>query len=961
MYENNSRVNKILCNINKIFSKNKNNKRNNNNIIKTTWLYDSGAGEHITNDKSLLKNFKEKIIELKCANNTYCTFEGYGEYEFEINNRKFKLDRVYYSKDVAKNMFSGVGLAKIGLKAIIEKINDEIILNLLDENYKTIASFQSNKNNELNITVTTKINTINDKNNIMAVQQFDNFDDLIWHRRLGHYYIHDLQNYLNIHNIDKNICSDCKIAKMKRKPHNKPTPKATDILECIHSDIIGPIEESYTGNRFILTIIDEFSRKTWLFLLKRKSEAIKYIINTLTYFKNVYPNKNIKYFKSDYGREYNNEKIINYCQQNGIVKVYSPPYNPENNGLAERYNLTVISCTKTLLYWSGLSENFWDYAVIYANYLFNKSPHSSINNRIPDEIFFNKPVKIKHIRVFGCLTYYKDFSQNKSKFSPNSKKGVFLGFNEESNAYIVMDYNDFKIHKVREIYCMEDTPSNLKLSNKIKSRFLGKRFLDFDFNFTKENENENEIDSIPNNEKMKFLKDKYYTENNVNLNNKHTNKSDINEDNSSSKNISNNVIIQLNDNLSENNNNSTTLNSQKNNFDKNFSDEKISNNKNFQKLNENNEKTKILNEKTLNNNNFSEEKIFNNFNNNLDSYQQTLNNNENNNHNNHSDNNLSSTSKTLNNNNNFNSFNSSYNTSNIWDSSNQNILPISSYNDIDRVLDYNNEKFITPDVNKGRSNIKTLTIKGDQNIPNNITKIKDILAHNRLYIATKKPKIKFKKASINPDSNKIDIAQINKNKNNNFTSHKTIYKRPLPFSSRYFRKYNKRIKIYRRNKLLANINHFIPKTYSQAINCIDKHYWINAINDELNNLYSNNIMTFVKHVPYNKTIISTRWVFTIKTDSEGNIIKFKARLVARGFNQKFGIDYDLTYSPTLNIDCLKLLLAIAAKYKWSVHQLDIKAAYLNADLDHDIYVTIPPGDTNFGKGYWKLNKAYYMD
>ena len=118
-------------------------------------------------------------------------------------------------------------------------------------------------------------------------------------------------------------------------------------------------------------------------------------------------------------------------------------------------------------------------------------------------------------------------------------------------------------------------------------------------------------------------------------------------------------------------------------------------------------------------------------------------------------------------------------------------------------------------------------------------------------------------------------------------------------------------------------------------------------------------MTFVPFVPKGKTIITTRWVFACKSDSEGNITKWKARLVARGFNQKYGIDFELTFSPILNIDCLKLIFSLSAKFHWPIHQLDIKAAYLNADLDKDIYTTIPPGDTNFGRGYWKLNKALY--
>jgi hypothetical protein len=118
-------------------------------------------------------------------------------------------------------------------------------------------------------------------------------------------------------------------------------------------------------------------------------------------------------------------------------------------------------------------------------------------------------------------------------------------------------------------------------------------------------------------------------------------------------------------------------------------------------------------------------------------------------------------------------------------------------------------------------------------------------------------------------------------------------------------------------------------------------------------------MTFVKNVPKNKNIITTKWVFNTKRDSNNNIYKYKARLVARGFKQKWGIDYELTYSPTLNIDGLKLIFAISAALKWNIFQLDIKAAYLNAPLDKDIYTTIPKGDTRFGRGYWKLNKALY--
>jgi len=136
----------------------------------------------------------------------------------------------------------------------------------------------------------------------------------------------------------------------------------------------------------------------------------------------------------------------------------------------------------------------------------------------------------------------------------------------------------------------------------------------------------------------------------------------------------------------------------------------------------------------------------------------------------------------------------------------------------------------------------------------------------------------------------------------------------------------------------------VPQSYYQATHYSDSQLWIQAIKDELYNLYNNKTMTFVKQLPVGKKAISSRWVFANKSDGLGNVIKHKARFVAKGFSQKFGIVYELTFSPTLNIDCLKLIIAPAVKFHWSILQLDIKAAYLNAVLDKDIYVSIPPGD-----------------
>ena len=111
----------------------------------------------------------------------------------------------------------------------------------------------------------------------------------------------------------------------------------------------------------------------------------------------------------------------------------------------------------------------------------------------------------------------------------------------------------------------------------------------------------------------------------------------------------------------------------------------------------------------------------------------------------------------------------------------------------------------------------------------------------------------------------------------------------------------------------------------------------------------------IDDIPKNANIIDTRWVLVIKNDNTK-----KANLVAKGCQQKEGEDFISTYSPTAQYDSLWITIAIASINKWNLKQLDIKAAYLNADLNETIYVKIPKGDKNYNKNkVWLLKKALY--
>ena len=111
-------------------------------------------------------------------------------------------------------------------------------------------------------------------------------------------------------------------------------------------------------------------------------------------------------------------------------------------------------------------------------------------------------------------------------------------------------------------------------------------------------------------------------------------------------------------------------------------------------------------------------------------------------------------------------------------------------------------------------------------------------------------------------------------------------------------------------------------------------------------------------VPSNQNIVGSKWVYKIKRDSSGNIAKYKARLVAQGFSQQPGTDFDEIYSPVVWFDSLQLLLALTAHYKWKPRQLDIKAAFLYGNLKQEIYIQLPIGHREEDMCA-KLNKCIY--
>lgn len=136
--------------------------------------------------------------------------------------------------------------------------------------------------------------------------------------------------------------------------------------------------------------------------------------------------------------------------------------------------------------------------------------------------------------------------------------------------------------------------------------------------------------------------------------------------------------------------------------------------------------------------------------------------------------------------------------------------------------------------------------------------------------------------------------------------------------------------------------------------------WKKAMTTELESIEKNDTWTLTE-LPPGEKVIGLKWIFKLKKDAEGKIIKYKARLVAKGYTQEHVIDFDEVYAPVTRLETVRLLLALAAKNKWQVHHMDVKTAFLNGEVEENVYVAQPDGYERKGREHlvYKLKKALY--
>ncbi|CAH9134641.1 unnamed protein product, partial [Cuscuta epithymum] len=226
--------------------------------------------------------------------------------------------------------------------------------------------------------------------------------------------------------------------------------RSTTPLYLIHSDVWQSHVLSPNGFKYYVIFIDDFSRFTWLYPMRHKSEVVRHFQIFKTMFENLL-NSKIKIFQSDGGGEFDNYGMRDIFLQNGILFRKSCPDTPEQNGVAERKHRHLLELARIMLFEAKMPAIFWVDAVFTATYIINRLSTPNLNGATPFEKLFHHSLDYYSMRIFGCACF-PNFNVNSSnKLSTRSTLCVFLGYAPEYKGYRCLDPLTGKIYINRNV------------------------------------------------------------------------------------------------------------------------------------------------------------------------------------------------------------------------------------------------------------------------------------------------------------------------------------------------------------------------------------------------------------------------------------------------------------------------------------------------------------------------------
>lgn len=402
------------------------------------WYIDSGATMHMSRRSDWMYDLQTSPIQkIMVANNDAVSVQNMGKVNIQTNVCKdvhqIQVRNVLFIPELSANLLSVCQLTKNGCKL---EFTDEGC-NIYNTKRVLIATAKLSNNMYRLETATGSA----------YATTFESKTDLItWHKRMGHLNIADVKRLelcaegIKITNKEvDSVCIPCCEAKQTRLPFPQSNSRANALLEIIHTDLCGPMETvSAGGGKYFITFVDDFSRKVYVYFLKNKMDIKSVFIK----FKEEVENeleKKIKILRSDNGKEYCNKEFLDFLATSGIKHQTSVPYTPEQNGLAERMNRTLVERAKCMLFEANLKKTYWAEAVATAAHIINRSPSRVLDEVTPYEKWTGKKPNISHLKIFGSKAMVHVPKQKRLKWDRKSQELIFVGYCENTKGYRLYD------------------------------------------------------------------------------------------------------------------------------------------------------------------------------------------------------------------------------------------------------------------------------------------------------------------------------------------------------------------------------------------------------------------------------------------------------------------------------------------------------------------------------------------
>ncbi|GJZ61332.1 retrovirus-related pol polyprotein from transposon TNT 1-94 [Tanacetum coccineum] len=407
------------------------------------WIVDSGCSKHMTGNLQLLRNFIEKFIgTVRFGNDHFAAITGYGDYV----QGNLTICHVYYVEGLGHNLFS-VGQFCDGDLEVAFRSNTCYVRNLEGDDLLT-GSRDSNL-------YTISISEMAASSPVCLMSRATSTKSWLWHRRLSHLNFdtinqltsHDLVDGLSKFKYCKNhLCSACEQGKSRKASLSpKLVPSTESKLELLHMDLCGPMRvASINGKKYILVIVDDYSRFTWVYFLRTKDEASDMIIDFVNQVQ-----RNLKALimtiRTDNGTEFKNKKLRSFYAKLGIVYKTSIARTPQQNGVVERRNQTLVEAARTMLIFSKAPEFLWAEAIATACFTQNRSIVHTRHNKTPYELIRGRKPNVQYFHVFGSLCYPTNDHDDLGKMKPKADIIIFVVYSESSRGFHIYNRRTKKI------------------------------------------------------------------------------------------------------------------------------------------------------------------------------------------------------------------------------------------------------------------------------------------------------------------------------------------------------------------------------------------------------------------------------------------------------------------------------------------------------------------------------------